>query len=89
MRYTGSPLDSPRSACSAPSHSQFQFISKGYVRICPLKLLPVYVDFIDIIVGDCVAGLNLLLGRIPVLCTQMRPIVTDRVVWSVGLSVGL
>ena len=31
MCCAGSPLDSPRSASSAPSHSQFQFISKGSV----------------------------------------------------------
>jgi len=31
----------------------------------------------------------LLLGRIAVLRMWMRPIVTDRVAWSVGLSVGL
>jgi len=31
----------------------------------------------------------LLLGRIAVLRTYMRPIHTDRVAWSVGLSVGL
>jgi len=31
----------------------------------------------------------LLLGRIAVLRTYMRPIVTDRVAWSVGLSVCL
>jgi len=30
----------------------------------------------------------LFLGRITVLCTYMRPIVTDRVAWSVGLSDG-
>jgi len=31
---------------------------------------------------------DILLGRIAVLRTQMRPILTDRVAWSVGLSVG-
>jgi len=29
-----------------------------------------------------------LLGRIAVLLTSMRPVVTDRVAWSVGLSLG-
>jgi len=33
--------------------------------------------------------LQLLLERIAVLSTWMRPIVTERVAWSVGLSVGL
>jgi len=36
-----------------------------------------------------VCVLFVLLGRIAVLRTQMRPILTNRVAWSVGLSVTL
>jgi len=38
---------------------------------------------------DCTVNINewVLLGHIAVLCTYMRPVVTDRVAWSVYLSV--